>query len=83
MVSWHLGWEEERGNGRENFTDVLYSKSEQSLGLAFSQARVRSIKSFTNILILVDIIKERLHVILFWYKLVGETLYSQILLGSK
>ena len=67
----------------QNLYQTLYSKSEQSLGLAFSQARVRSIKSFTNILFVVDIIKERLHVILFWHKLVGDTQYSQILLGSK
>ena len=43
----------------QNLYQTLYSKSEQSLGLAFSQARVRSIKSFTNILFLVDSIKER------------------------
>ena len=42
----------------QNLYQTLYSKSEQSLGLAFSQARVRSIKSFTNVLFLVDIIKD-------------------------
>ena len=67
-----------------NFNFKIFTKPcIQSLNKVLGWPFHRSIKSFTNILFLVDIIKERLHVILFWYKLVGETLYSQILLGSK